>query len=147
MENCCTKVSAGRAASAMPHKPGMSQIRMGYVVPITGGQAKFDIVAPAPVDNLMLFVPSGGQASSQAPGLAPAGTHEVHGKTMQCYQAAGLAAGARTPVVIGGLGADGHAEPAGDSFWSGAHTVAVVGAGAMLVCLALVVVVRRRASA
>ena len=103
MDESSTAVSAGRAACAAPLKPGMSQIRMGYVVPITGGQAKFNIVAPAPVENLMLFVPNDGQVISQAPGLAAAGTHEVHGKAMRLLRASGLAVGARTSVVIGGL--------------------------------------------
>jgi hypothetical protein len=57
MDDGTTKVSAGRVASTMPLKPGLSQIRMGYVVPITAGRAKFDIVAPASVDNLMLLPP------------------------------------------------------------------------------------------
>jgi hypothetical protein len=122
----------------------MSQVRMGYVVPITGGQARFDIVAPAPVENLMLFVPSDGQVILKAPGLAAAGTHEVHGKAMRCYQASGLAVGARTSVVIGGLGAGRQADAAGESSWGGARTVAMVGTGAMLLCLALVVLARRR---
>jgi hypothetical protein len=144
MDDCCTKVTAGRAVSAMPLKPGMSQIRMAYIVPITGGQAKFDIVAPAPVENLMLFVPSDGHVMSQAPGLMPAGAHEVHGKSMQCYQAAGLAAGARTSVAIGGLGVGHPGDGVGESSLGGAYAVVLIGLGAMLVCLALVFLARRR---
>lgn len=96
------KVVDGKVVSLAPLAPGMNQMRLEYRVSATAGSATLTLTAPAPVRQLMVFVP---QEFSQAvpEGLTVTEVYNVQGSPMQGFVAGGLQAGQAVSLTVGGF--------------------------------------------
>ena len=93
----------GQLLTRRPLVPGRTELQFSYIVPAVEGSAMIDVVAPAPVERMMVIVPEG-MALDAADSLRDGGTQAMGGKAVRFYVASDLAAGQATGLSVTGLG-------------------------------------------
>lgn len=94
---------SGELLTRRPLVPGRTELQFSYIVPAVEGSAMIDVVAPAPVERMMVIVPEG-MALDAADSLRDGGTQAMGGKAVRFYVASDLAAGQATGFSVTGLG-------------------------------------------
>jgi hypothetical protein len=108
---------------------GTTQYQISYVLPLDHGQAKVQLVAPAAVGRLMVFMPEDGSTYT-AEGLGQPESSPSPQGTMRIYKAQDLAAQARASLAITKKAKAG--APGPQSSTSLPKVIAAVGGSALL---------------
>ncbi len=85
--------------STQPLQPGMGQAQVTYLVPGKDGQANIKVTTPAPVKNMILFLPDDGSAA-KVDGLESAGIRESGDAKSRMFRGAELKAGHEVVLSI-----------------------------------------------
>ncbi len=102
LHDCCASVVDGRLLSKAPLTPGDSQLDLNYTAPMPGGTAEVNLVAPAAVKQLMVFVPKGTKGF-QSDALKAGAVMNVSNRLMQSYVASDVTAGRKISFVVGAM--------------------------------------------
>ncbi|HDZ20982.1 MAG TPA: hypothetical protein ENH80_12260 [Phycisphaerae bacterium] len=140
---CCSKVVDGRLFSTRPLAPGNSRFDLRYRLPATDNQANVEIVAPAPVKNMIVFVPDD-QTHVHTDDLTAADrVYEVGDKMMRGFKAVDLPAGKQIAMTITNLPEPrAHKDRVIDRSLKRARILAAVGGGVMLILTVLVLLIK-----
>ena len=138
---CCTTHTPGSLVNHLPLMPETTEFRFSYVIPVEDDSVAFDIVAPAPADQVLVVFPDDFKVQ-HVDGLTLSGTDRGGPRPVVAYTTANLGRGQRASLVLAGLGtppplSDGAGGAAGF-----AKIAAAVG-GAVLLVLAVVIVLTR----
>jgi hypothetical protein len=89
----------GRLVSTQPLQPGSAEARINYVIPASQGTAKFKVTTPAPVQNMILFLPDDG-SPAKVEGLEAAGVHEMGDHRSRMFRGSDLKAGQEVTIEV-----------------------------------------------
>ncbi len=96
------KVENDQVIESAPLQPGTSQYRVIYTVPVTNGSSQFAFSAPAPVKNLMMFVPDDG-TTVKVDGLVAGGVANMGNGKTRFFKGADLKQGAEVKISLSGI--------------------------------------------
>jgi hypothetical protein len=96
------KVENDQVVESAPLQPGTSQYRVIYTVPVTNGSSQFAFSAPAPVKNLMMFVPDDG-TTVKVDGLVAGGVANMGNGKTRFFKGADLRQGAEVKISLSGI--------------------------------------------
>jgi hypothetical protein len=102
LHDCCTVVEDGKIVDSMALVPGVSQYRISYTLPVSGGNAELAFATPAPVGHLMVFIPDDGSTVS-ALGVSDGGVASMGGGKTRFYKASDVAPGTLVKLNISGI--------------------------------------------
>jgi hypothetical protein len=108
LHDCCTVIEDGKVYDSMALVPGVSQYRIGYTLPVTGGKAEIAFTTAAPVKHLMVFLPDDG-SQVQADGIGNAGVADMGGGKTRFFRSTDVAGGAAVKLNISGITARANA--------------------------------------
>ena len=139
-----TRIIASRVIHTGALQPGRSLFRLGYTVPTHDGHAQLVVVAPAPVERLVVFAP-GQDPDLHSEDLEKGEVYSVKGKAMRLYQKTNVAAGAKLALTLGSTMHHPHPQPdqSKDESLHRSRMLAGAGGGAILVVALAVLVIRR----
>ncbi len=140
---CCSSQIEGRLTSHRPMMPGFRRYRLHYIVPAKDNQVDIELVAPAPVGSMILFVPYQYLGVRTKDLAQQENLYNVHEDTMTGYIAKGIPAGKRLALTFADLpDAQDHA---GHKVEGGSANVpkilaAIVGGIMLIVCVVILVI-------
>jgi len=102
LHDCCAKVVDGRLLSKAPLAPGTLQASLNYTVPKPVGKAEVSLVAPAPIKQLVVFVPRGTKGF-QSDILKSGEVVNIGDQPMQAYTISDISAGRKISFVVGSM--------------------------------------------
>jgi hypothetical protein len=143
---CCTTLAPGMLVNHLPLMPETTEYRFSYSIPAEDGAVDLDIVAPAPVDHLLVILPED-ISVRQVEGLTPSGTDRSGPRPVVAYRAADLGRGQRAGLSLAGLGAAPTLNDGSGGVAGFAKIAAAVGGGALLLLGVIIVLVRSGRSA
>jgi hypothetical protein len=135
---CCTTHAPGSLVNHLPLMPETTEFRFSYLIPAEDDSIDLDIVAPAPVDHVLVVLPVD-ITVQHAHGLMLSGTDTSGAQPVVAYMAANLGRGQRATLSLAGLGT---AAPLATGAAGLAKIAAAVGGGLLLVLAVVVVLVR-----
>ena len=97
--DCCTQVDASGVSNTMPMLPGVTQFKLGYIVPSKNGKAEVTAVTPAMVKTMMVLVPNDGSVIS-AQGLEGPSVVNMGRGDVRYFKGNGIAAGKQLKITL-----------------------------------------------
>jgi hypothetical protein len=97
--DCCTQVDASGVSNAMPMLPGVTQFKLGYIVPAKEGKVEVTALSPAPIKMMMVLVPNDGSAIT-AQGLEGPAVVNMGRGDVRYFKGNGIAAGKELKITL-----------------------------------------------
>jgi len=138
---CCTTYEGGELAVQMPLMPGETSYHYSYVVPIVDGRASIAFSAPVPTSTAEVFVAERGGAIA-AHGLADLGAQDTPSGGVRMFEGTDLERSAEVGIVLTGLSMAEQAAERTDTSMGSAMAWIGIGAGALVIVVASVVLLR-----
>ena len=139
------KVEGEKLVSTMPMFPGAMEFQINYIVPVKNGAAKWTIVAPATVDQLIVFAPAD-QSTVTVDGAKDGGTMDMGQGPMHMFRGAGIKAGQVVTLSFTGLASVAATSPAAAAPGNWARNIGAIGAGVVILLGSALLLVRRPAA-
>lgn len=140
------KVVDNQLVSNMPMFPGAMEFQINYVVPVKDGAAKWTIVGPATVDQLIVFAPAD-KSTVTVDGAKDSGTMDMGQGAMHMFRGAGIKPGQVVTLSFTGLANVAAAVSATAAPGNWARNVGAIGAVAVVVLGSALLLIRRPGAA
>ncbi|MHC4413770.1 MAG: hypothetical protein ACYS0G_00645 [Planctomycetota bacterium] len=140
---CCTTWSGGRLVNHLPLMPERTEMKFSYLVPADHGSAWIDIVAPAPVDHLMVVVPDELETAA-AEGLVTGGSQVIGDRRVRSLMAGGQARGDVASISLTGLTTMA-SEPGGGRRSAALAKIVAAAGGGLILVLAVIIIFSKSA--
>ena len=151
--SCCARAMDGRIVTLEPLRPGQTELDFGYEIPAEADDVGLDLLAPAPVGQVVVLVPDDG-AVVAAYGLEGGEAIKTSRGTLRVYQASQVAEGGTVSITLGPpppTQADNAPARDHDDHDAGApfvaRAIAAVGAAVLVIGAIVMLLTRRRAAA